>query len=302
MALSHIHLFHSRTATFVESKVLQESIITRFQKSKTPPIEISITRSEGRDLLNQPRGQSLPYNRVVLSRELDNTIRMPELENDFAVVECVEKWPQRFSEMGLRISTGPVVLFRAAEHLLFNANHVNAVPLLSAHNIRPFQCTWPVEKKKWPVAVVRSESSKKLLIANSNCVLLKRFSAKEEKRRLTAACLIASDFAHQEVAIENHLNYIFHLDRNLSADEVLGIATVLNSALLDRYFRSISGNTQVNATEIRQLPFPNLEFLANLGSKVRTLIPNSLAGIEKLLLDELGISGALADYVQGFTK
>ena len=39
----------------------------------------------------------------------------------------------------------------------------------------------------------------------------------------------------------------------LTKAQAFGIAGFLNSALVDGYFRSISGNTQVNAAEIRLL-------------------------------------------------
>ena len=34
------------------------------------------------------------------------------------ILEAVEAWPDRFADLGLAISTGPVVLFRAEEYLL----------------------------------------------------------------------------------------------------------------------------------------------------------------------------------------
>jgi adenine-specific DNA-methyltransferase len=99
------------------------------------------------------------------------------------------------------------------------------------------------------------DNSLRLLIPTKNYVLIKRFSSKEEKRRLTAACFLKAAFPFPYVGIENHVNYVYHAERDLSQEEVYGIAAMFNSKLMDRYFRTISGNTQVNATEIRAMNF-----------------------------------------------
>lgn len=67
------------------------------------------------------------------------------------------------------------------------------------------------------------------------------------------------------VAFENHLN-VFHI-RGEGLDQHLaqGIANWLNSDVIDRFFRTFSGHTQVNATDLKTLRFPTLEQLKNLG-------------------------------------
>ena len=45
-------------------------------------------------------------------------LRIPATAEEAAIIDAVESWPDRFAELGLRISTGPVVLFRAEEFLL----------------------------------------------------------------------------------------------------------------------------------------------------------------------------------------
>jgi len=55
----------------------------------------------------------------------------------------------------------------------------------------------------------------KLLVPRTNMVLLRRFSAKEQKRRLTAAPFLAQDFDFEFIGLENHLNYIRRRDIQL---------------------------------------------------------------------------------------
>jgi adenine-specific DNA-methyltransferase len=112
---------------------------------------------------------------------------------------------------------------------------------------------------------------RRLILEDQNLVLLRRFSAKEQKRRLTAAPLIKGDLGSDLIGLENHVNYIYRPKGKLSKKLALGLSTFLNSSLLDRYFRISNGNTQVSATEIRAMPLPSLEVIEEVGDGVKTL-------------------------------
>lgn len=69
----------------------------------------------------------------------------------------------------------------------------------------------------------------------------------------------------------------------------------MNSAITDRYFRIVNGNTQVNAAELRILPLPPLGVIKNIGEKIQKAndyAPDQIDGIifstlwESNLLDE----------------
>jgi len=294
MALDHIHLFESRTDTFRD--VLQESVVTRSHRLGKASTQIRISTSYGRDLAHSTHTRALPVTDIVNSSTGDCIVRVPASDEDCAILEAVESWPDRFADVGLRVSTGPVVTFRAREFLLHGL-HRTAAPLLSTFNVRPFETVWPTPHKKHPDAFKICPESMKLLLPSQNYVLLRRFSAKEEKRRLTASCLIGAAQPRPYVALENHLNYVYHAKRSLSLDETYGLAALFNSALLDRYFRTISGNTQVNATELRTMPFPALEIVAGIGRKVQALLSLESKAIERIVLDSLRINGSLGRYL-----
>ena len=44
-----------------------------------------------------------------------------------------------------------------------------------------------------------------------------------------------------------------------------GLAAYLNSTVVDEHFRRFSGHTQVNATDLRHLPYPSRDALEQLG-------------------------------------
>ena len=47
-----------------------------------------------------------------------------------------------------------------------------------------------------------------------------------------------------------------------------GIVVWLNTTWLDEKFRVFSGHTQVNATDLRNLPYPSMKQLSDMGRKV----------------------------------
>ena len=296
MALKHVHLFESRKDTF--DSVLQESVITVSERSPDPRPRVRVTTSQGKDVPDRPRGQELSLAMILDDAGGDMLLRIPSTPEDVQILETVEAWPHRFAELGLRISTGPVVLFRAEEFLLSAPDGEESAPLLQPHNVQPFQTAWPLAKRNKPTAFRVCPASLKHLVPTRNYILLRRFSAKEERRRLTASCCLRADWSCPHLALENHLNYVYHADRELSPDEVYGLVALFNSVLLDRYFRTISGNTQVNATEIRAMRFPDLGRVATIGVQVRRLASPCAEDVDRVVLDVLGMDGSIASGIE----
>ena len=124
---------------------------------------------------------------------------------------------------------------------------------------------------------------------DTNYVLLRRFSAKEYKRRLVAAPLIQGSLDADMIGLENHLNYIRGVSREMDVELAYGLSALLNSTFLDRYFRISNGNTQVSATELRAMPLPAERDIRSLGAEVRarlgseTVLSESDAFVAKTL-------------------
>ena len=212
----------------------------------------------------------------------DKVLRLPLTDEDDAVLALVDSWPNSLHSLGLNISTGPVVPFRATELIGKEGAIPNDhVPLLWMNHVKPMAVTWPLDRHK-PEYIKRS-GTEALLLLNKNYVLLRRFSAKEEARRLTAAPYIAAGFDIPEVGFENHLNYIHRPSGSLSEDEAWGLAALYNSRLLDTYFRAVNGNTQVSATELRAMPLPPSETIIALGRQVKNL-SYPLEGLDDLVM------------------
>ena len=200
---------------------------------------------------------------------MDKVLRLPVCDDDEEALALVDSWPSSLAEQGLNISTGPVVPFRATELIAGEGNvPASHVPLLWMNHVRAMKATWPLDRHK-PEYIART--AKALLVPSSNYVLIRRFSAKEEPRRLTAAPYFAADFAVPEIGLENHLNYVHRPGGQLSEDEAWGLAALYNSRLLDTWFRAVNGNTQVSATELRAMPLPARETIVALGQRTKCL-------------------------------
>jgi adenine-specific DNA-methyltransferase len=291
MAARQIHVFESRAAAFRTAEVLQENVILLAEKAGEQR-NVVLSSSAGGDFRGVER-HCLPYSSVVDDASGDHVIRVATSRLEHAIVDAVDRLPGRFRDLGFEISTGPVVTFRSTEFLRRERSSATA-PLLWMHNVRPFVTTFPRIKNGKPTHIIVSDESKRLLLPAKRYVLLKRFTAKEEQRRLVAGTMKPADSYSSWVGLENHLNYVYRPGGELSRDEAFGLAILFNSTLIDRYFRAISGNTQVNAAEIRALPVPDIDTIRRLGRAAGTCdreaqerLVGRATGLPDKLLDEL---------------
>ena len=67
------------------------------------------------------------------------------------------------------------------------------------------------------------------------------------------------------IGFENHLNVFHRAKAGLEPELAWGLFAYLNCTAVDEHFRRFNGHTQVNATDLRALPYPSLEALGKLG-------------------------------------
>jgi adenine-specific DNA-methyltransferase len=97
---------------------------------------------------------------------------------------------------------------------------------------------------------------------------VRRFSSKEERRRIVATVYDPDDVPGKKVGFENHLN-VFHCGREgLTPAVARGLAVYLNSTFVDVCFRQFNGHTQVNVKDLYNLRYPTLATLETLGKRV----------------------------------
>lgn len=245
--LTDIFLFENRENVFGKENVLQETMITCGIKSTRQEQYINIYTSEETDTsLIQ---MEVPAD-LIKNVSDQHYLLLPTTEKDLEVVAKMNAIEDTFESLGYCFKTGPVVEFRN-KNLLSRTKKRGLLPMYRSANIINGKFVFPakVDKPQYVQCNVPS-----LLIENENTVLLRRLSAKEEKRRLQS-CIYYREGDNAYISIENHVNYLTHTDGTpLSAEEVEWIHDVLMSDDYDNYFRIINGSTQVNANEINKLP------------------------------------------------
>ncbi len=280
-SLDMIHIFNARDRVFKNLKVLQETIICKF--SKRNQIENIEIRSSNCSLDIEASNANIYPNDLVL--DLSNNegmIRIPETKKSAELMIKAETLGGTFNDSGYFISTGPVVEFRTREFTTEDKCTENTVPLYRPHNIRLEGINWTGEQKKDAFFILKG-SYEKHISKNDVYVLLKRFSSKDEPKRLVAAVHDPSTIETGLIGIGNKLNYIGLQNEPMSLIEAYGVAALFNSSFIDRYFRCISGSTQVNATEVRVMKFPSRDIVRNIGTKIRKLDVLEQSSIDRIV-------------------
>lgn len=271
MDLRRMHLFNSRTTSFREDDVLQENIIIYSVKAKekTDTVVISSSDSALDDYISV---KDVKSDSVISPNDPEAFIHIIPDEIGSRIAEKMSFFKSKLEDLGLEVSTGKIVDFRATEFLRERPS-TNTVPLIHPANLRDGFVKWPLESLKKPAYVAIDKETKALLVAKGNYVLVKRFSTNEEKKRIVASVFEADRFQHPLIGFENRVNYFHENGKGMDIDLAKGLTTYLNSTLVDSFFRQFNGHTQVNATDLRNLYYPSRDQLKTLGRQIANIFP-----------------------------
>ena len=262
--LLQIHLFVSRDKVFKDESVLQETMIIKVRKTELIPERVLITSSNSNNDFNSITKLDVPYSAVVAGK--DSYVFLPTNSDDMNVIEKIHSYDKTMPEEGLRMRTGIVVDFRQRNELRETpGDHI--VPLFYSQHIRDGKVNHNPSGKDYEWIV---DEKPGLIQKNKNYVFCKRFTAKEEKRRLQCGVYMAKDFPEYNViGTQNKINYVDAVDGSeMDLPTAYGIYTLLNSTLFDMYYRVLNGSTQVNSTEINSIPVPPIESIKEMGKRL----------------------------------
>src|SRR5208282_3503604 len=266
MSLRRLHVFESRSAAFSRDDVLQENIIVHAVKGAPKPEQVIISSSSGASGSSVTE-RKVAYREVVSPEDMEQFIHIAEGDAQDSARAVMGRLSASLPELGLSVSTGRVVDFRAREFLRQQPERDTA-PLIYPCHLNGGFVHWPKEKARKPNAIVSNEQTRELLVPAGVYVLVKRFTVKEERKRIVACIFDSQQIQAPLVGFENHLNY-FHVNgHGLPMNLAKGLAAFLNSTVVDVYFRQFNGHTQVNATDLRSLNYPSKTELEKLGRKV----------------------------------
>lgn len=261
-AIRHIHLFASRDKAFKGDDVLQENVILLLERDGQ---QGEVTVSTSRDgSFSDHAAHAFSFAEIVRPGDGQSFIHVPTSQKG-AALDRLKAARFTLAELGLEVSTGPVVDFRLREHLR-DMPGPGSAPLLYPGHFSGHAMQWPKPHGKKPNAITVNPSTRKWLYPNGDYAVVRRFSSKEERKRVVASVVSPEAFIGAAfLGFENHLNVFHHQKQGLPEDLAHGLAAFLNTTAVDEQFRRFNGHTQVNATDLRSLKYPSRAALLALG-------------------------------------
>ncbi len=269
-AIRHIHLFESRDKAFRDDNVLQENVIIRLERGgRQGRVTVSTSLD---DTFSDFASHKHPFDQIVLPDNPEKFIYVPTPANkettgtSSTVYDSLgHSLGHSPADLGVQVSTGPVVDFRLRKHLR-DTPRPDAVPLLYPVHFSNGGTNWPITGTKKPNAIHRNSETEKWLYPSGFYCVVRRFSSKEEKRRITASVVNPGAFnGVSALGFENHLNLFHDNKHGLPQALAYGLAAFLNTTEVDKNFRRFNGHTQVNATDLRLMKYPSRAVLIKFG-------------------------------------
>lgn len=255
-AITDIHVFSSRDNLF--DGVLQENIIIRLVRGVAQG-DICISKSFDDDFskcerFSVSRHEVISESGIII---VPNCVQTENCQSSYV-------FDSTLGELGIEVSTGPIVTYRNVQHICKSFDG-GTVPLIYPQHFTNGEFKFPVDGKK-SNAIMDVAEVRGLLYRNTGYfVVVRRISSNEECRRITACIVDTSLFAVDYIGFDNSVN-VFHCGKSgLDFELASGLLYFLRSTEVDIRFREISGSTQVNVSDLRELRYPDIDRLRHMG-------------------------------------
>lgn len=252
-SITNIHIFGSRDKVFDGEVVLQETMIVKLRKTRNHPETIHMSSSETSDF-SDIKHYDVPYDTVVAPNRYVFLVTSPE---EAETLSRVNRQNNTLNSDNLRMRTGLIVDFRSRD-VLRDEEENGTYPLFFSQHIKDGRVSWPIGKEGEYILTNRLA----YLQENTDYIFVKRFTAKEDKRRLQCGIYLTAEHKpYKYISTQNKINYI----KCDSPEIAFGLFAILNSTLYDNYYRILNGSTQVNSTEINIMPIPSRSTIQQMG-------------------------------------
>ncbi len=279
--IEQIHLFVSRDKVFNAEEVLQETMIIKVRRSNRKPEDVLITSSNSCNDFADITKLMVPYDAVVSGEDL--YVYLPTSDEEIEVIKKINTYHTTLPDEGLKMKTGIVVDFRQWDELRKEpGDHI--LPLFYSQHIRDGRVNHQPSGKEYDWII---DEKPGLIQKNKNYVFIKRFTAKEERRRLQCGVYSPGDFKEYKfIGTQNKINFVDRVDGSeMDAQTTYGVYALLNSTLFDMYYRILNGSTQVNSTEINNIPVPPANMIKKIGERVLVTADLSTDNCDRIITE-----------------
>jgi adenine-specific DNA-methyltransferase len=251
--LAQLSFVGDRSGVFATG-VLQETVIASFAvgvKARTVECRRVVLDVEGAVSTASIGTAHLPR-----ARDCDLPWLLPRNASDVPLVEAARSMSARLETYGWKISTGPLVWNRLRPRLS-KRRRKGSVRVLWAADMADGVVTQHPARDTLRYCELRTDQERSVFVLDQPAVLVQRTTAPEQPRRLLAAALDAETLAAWggEVVVENHVN-VLTCNRQDSPLTTRVLVRLLDSPILDRLYRCLTGSVAVSAYEISALPLP----------------------------------------------
>lgn len=254
--ITRIHLFGCRDKVFEGEPVLQETVIIKVKKTCEKPKVVKMSSSETSDFADI-KFYDVDYDTIVAPNQFVFLVTCAE---EAEVLSRINRLHDTLKSDELNMRTGIIVDFRTRD-VLRDIDVDGSYPLFFSHHIKDGRVLWPVGRESEYIVTDRQS----YLQENTDYLFVKRFTSKEEKRRLQCGIYLKAEHTkYKYISTQNKINYI-----KCDAPELAyGLFVLFNSTLYDAYYRILNGSTQVNSTEINLMPVPSKEAIRQMGKEL----------------------------------
>ena len=265
-------IVHISNRKKIFDNVLQGTMILALsKKSNKKRVRISFTKSldDFRATIKDP----LKISQVKIARNLNGTSVwfLSDSKRTYDIIDKILADHPILSDATINCpaKTGQIVWNRVKNLLCENSTE-GAFPLIWATDVSRFNFSFHASGDKRP-AYLKITPKTNHLIVRGKCILIQRVTADEQPCRIVA-CLPEKfcEANPKGFFVENHLNFI-QLGKESKITDLYYLLGILNSDVIEFFFRIMSGNTQVSATELNLLPIPIRKHNAEVASLARSL-------------------------------
>lgn len=268
----------------VFDNVLHGTMILSLKRDKQSREKVMISFIKSlKDMENRHAEISVDRDRVIQRLNGTTVWFVANTSETYVIIDRIIKEHPLLSghEINCRAKTGQIVWNRV-KPLLATTEKSGTLPLVWATDVGKFSFSFNRMGMARP-CFLKLNSKTECLVVKGPCILVQHVTADEQPSRIVAC--IPEEFCKIErngYFVENHLNVIQLVIKNSETD-IYFILGILNSEVVEFFFRAMNGNTQVSATELNLLPMPTGKYNYKIADIAKEIQTTEEAKREKLL-------------------